>query len=157
MKAESVVTIKKELRHRTEGEIMDLVLRLARFKKENKELLTYLLFEAHNEEGYIASIKSEMDEMFSSMNTNKFFYMKKSIRKILRLTRKYIRYSLKKDTEIELLIYFCLKLKELQPSIFKNVTLKKLYQRQISQIKTKIKKLHPDLQYDFALQLEHLE
>lgn len=156
MKAASVVTIKKELHHRSDPELMELVLRLARFKKENKELLTYLLFEAHNEDGYIEAIKEEIDEMFQSINNTKYFYIKKSVRKILRLTKKYIRYSLKKETEVELLLYFCEKLKEMNPSIFKNITLKKLYYRQIEQIKGKIGKLHEDLQYDFNLQLENL-
>ena len=111
MKAATVVQIKKELQHRNPEELLQLCLRLARFKKENKELLTYLLFEADNEEGYIETVKSEIDEQFTLINTASFFYIKKSVRKILRSLKKYARYSGNKETEVALILYFCEKLK----------------------------------------------
>ena len=117
MKAATVVQIKKELQHRNPEELLELCLRLSKFKKENKELLTYLLFEADNEQGYIQTVKSEVDELFSEINTNSYFYFKKSVRKILRNLKKYIRYSGNKETEVELLLYFCQKLKDFHPSI----------------------------------------
>lgn len=156
MKAVSVVTIRKELKDRSHEELSELCLRLSRFKKENKELLTYLLFESHDESGYIQSVKEEIDAQFETINTNSFFYIKKSVRKILRLIKKYARYSLKKETEIELLLYFCHKLNDFTPSIESNVTLMKIYERQITTIKKLIKTLHEDLQYDYNLELEEL-
>lgn len=156
MKAVSVVTIRKELKDRSHEELSELCLRLSRFKKENKELLTYLLFESHDESGYIQSVKEEIDAQFETINTNSFFYIKKSVRKILRLIKKYARYSLKKETEIELLLYFCHKLNDFTPSIERNVTLMKIYERQITTIKKLIKTLHEDLQYDYNLELEEL-
>jgi len=156
MKAVSVVTIKKELQHRSHQELSDLCLRLSRFKKENKELLTYLLFESHNESGYIETVKLEVDEQFESINRDSYFYIKKSVRKILRNIKKYNRYSLNKETEVELLLYFCYKLKDFKPSIKRNVTLTNIYNRQIEFIKKKILTLHEDLQYDYNLILEEL-
>ncbi|RZV67606.1 MAG: hypothetical protein EX254_02785, partial [Flavobacteriaceae bacterium] len=76
MKAVSVIEIKKELKERSHQDLMDLCLRLARFKKENKELLTYLLFESHNEEGYIETVKDEVDLQFDNINADSFFYIK---------------------------------------------------------------------------------
>lgn len=157
MKAVSVVTLKKELHHKSDQELMELVLRLSKFKKENKELLTYLLFELHDETGYIDSVKSEIDLQFSTINTNSYFYIKKSVRKILRLIKKYARYSLKKETEVELLLYFCECLKDMSPSIKRNVTLSNIYDRQILAIKKIVKTLHEDLQYDYNLVLEELK
>ena len=157
MKAATVKQLKDELKHSTSEELMNLCLRLSRFKKENKELLTYLLFEATNESGYIESIKQEVDEQFETINTNSYFYIKKSVRKILRLIKKYNRYSLNKETEVELLLYFCEKLKVFEPSIRRNVTLTNIYNRQIVDIKKKITALHEDLQYDYNLMLEELE
>ena len=52
MKASSINEIKKELEQRSNTELLSFCLRLAKFKKENKELLTFLLFEADD----IASI-----------------------------------------------------------------------------------------------------
>ncbi|REG87840.1 hypothetical protein [Winogradskyella sediminis] len=156
MKIESIVTIKKELKHLSQEELLELCLRLGKFKKENKALLTYLLFESHDEDGYIASVKTSLDALFEGINTNSYFYMKKTIRKILREIRVYSRYSLKKTTEVELLLYFCERLNDLKPSIHRNTTLSNLYERQIRSIKNKIKVLHEDLQYDYNLQLENL-
>jgi len=98
MKAATVAQLKKELQHRNPEELLQLCLRLARFKKENKELLTYLLFESDSEEGYIATVQEEMDALFLEINTNSYFYIKKSVRKILRMLKKYIRYSGNKET-----------------------------------------------------------
>ncbi|WP_047545723.1 hypothetical protein [Psychroserpens sp. Hel_I_66] len=156
MKAVSVVTIRKELKHKTNQELAELCLRLSRFKKENKELLTYLLFEADSEAGYIETVKAEIDEQFELINTNSFFYIKKSVRKILRNTKKYIRYSLNKETEVELLLYFCKKLKNMKPSINRNTTLTNLYDRNIEAITKKVLNLHEDLQYDYNMQLEEI-
>ncbi|OMP30093.1 hypothetical protein [Mangrovimonas sp. DI 80] len=156
MHTETISNIKKELQHRSHEELTNLCLRLARFKKENKELLTYLLFESHDEQGYIDAVKMDMDSQFEQINTNSYFYIKKSVRKILRSVQKYIRYSLKKETEVELLLYFCHKLKDFSPSIFENVTLNNLFERQINGLKKKISVLHEDLQYDYTLELEAL-
>ncbi|WP_299336349.1 hypothetical protein [uncultured Psychroserpens sp.] len=157
MKAVSVVTIRKELKHKSNEELAELCLRLSRFKKENKELLTYLLFEADSEAGYIETVKAEIDEQFDDINTNSYFYIKKSVRKILRNTKKYIRYSLNKETEVELLLYFCKKLKHMKPSINRNTTLTNLYERNMEAITKKILKLHEDLQYDYTIQIEDMD
>ncbi|WAC02188.1 hypothetical protein N7U66_20905 [Lacinutrix neustonica] len=156
MKAVSVVTIRKELKHKSNEELAELCLRLSRFKKENKELLTYLLFEADSEQGYIETVKQEIDDQFDLINTDSFFYIKKSVRKILRNTKKYIRYSLNKETEVELLLYFCKKLKHMSPSIKRNTTLQNIYDRNIEAVTKKVLSLHEDLQYDYALALEDI-
>lgn len=156
MKAASLKEIKTELNHRSTQELLELCLRLSKFKKENKELLTYLLFESSNEEGFIRTIKNKVDEDFDAINKKTLYFIKKSIRKILRELKKFIRYSQKKETEVELLLYFCHKLKDLNPSIMRNTTLKNLYARQVEYISKKIEALHPDLQYDYSLELEEL-
>lgn len=157
MKIASIVTIKKELKHLSQEELLELCLRLGKFKKENKALLTYLLFEAHDEDAYIASVKRSLDHFFEGINTDSYFYMKKTIRKILREIRVYSRYSLNKSTEVELLLYFCERLNDLKPSIHNNNTLSNLYERQVISIKKKISILHEDLQYDYNLKLEALD
>ncbi len=156
MKAVTVKELNQELTYRTPKEVRELCLRLARFKKENKELLTYLLFESSDELSYIKGVKSEMDEQFDQINRKNYYFIKKSVRKILKDTRKYIRYSPKKQTEVDLLIYFCAKLKKLSPSINKNTALMNLYNRQIDTIIKKVSVLHEDLQYDYRTELSEL-
>lgn len=156
MKTESIVTIKKELKHLPKEELLELCIRLGKFKKENKAMLSYLLFQADDENGYIENVKSTINELFEEMNTSSYFFMKKTIRKILKQTKVFIRYSGNKTTEIELLLYFCECLGDLRPSIFNNTTLTNLYERQILALHKKIKGLHEDLQFDYNLRLEEL-
>lgn len=157
MKAATVSQLKKELKYRSPEELLELCLRLSKFKKENKELLTYLLFESIDEEAFIQNVKDEVDLEFGNINTKNFFYIKKSIRKILRNIKKYSRYSQKKETEAELLLYFCSKLKDFRPSIKRNPTLVNLYQRQLASAKKLVSTLHEDLQYDYEQEVEELE
>ncbi len=156
MKAVSIKELKDELTNLSPSELRELCLHLARFKKENKELLTYLLFESSDETLYIESIKKEIDEQIVLMNRSTYYLIKKSFRKILRTIRKYSRYSKKKETEVELLLYFCNILKNFSPSIHRNSGLQKFYLRQLDSIKKKILFLHEDLQFDFGEELQNL-
>ncbi|MFD2565699.1 hypothetical protein [Aquimarina rubra] len=156
MKAATVRELKLELNNCSQQELVALCLRLSKFKKENKELLTYLLYEASDEDHYIAEVKSEITKEFGLINTNSYYYIKKSVRKILRISKKYIRYSGKKETEVEILLHFCSELKKMRPSIKNNKVLFGIYERQIASIKKSIATLHEDLQYDYTLLLDSL-
>lgn len=157
MKAVSVKILKQELKTRTPDELLEICLRLAKFKKENKELLSYLLFDSHQEFQYIEKVKKEVDLQFDSINRNNYYYIRKSVRKILSLIKKHIRYSQKKETEVELLLFFCDRLKSFEPSIFKNQSLKNTFQRQMDYIEKKLPTLHEDLQYDYSIELDQLK
>jgi len=156
MKVVTVKELKIALENCSNSEIIELCLRLSKFKKENKELLTYLLFKSSNDEEYTQEIKTEIDEQFELINTKTTYFIKKSVRKILRTIKKYIRYSKKKETEIELLLYFCKKLVDFKPSIKNNTVLKNIYLREIAAIRKKMILLHEDLQYDYDLELQEL-
>lgn len=156
MKSVTVKELSQELTQRTPKELRDICLRLARFKKENKELLTYLLFESADELSYVKSVKKVLDEEFEQINRTSYYFIRKSVRKILKDTRKYIRYSHKKQTEVELLLHFCTRLKHLSPPIKKNASLTNLYNKQIDTIIKKVAVLHEDLQYDYNIELGEL-
>lgn len=156
MKTASVKELKTELEARSSKELIDLCLSLSKFKKENKELLTYLLYESENEDAFIKGVKEEIDVEFQEMNKAKLFFMKKTVRKVLRLVKKYIRYSKKKETEIELLLHFCTKLKNLKPSVFGDVSMVNLLEKQKELVTKATLHLHEDLQYDYSLELEKI-
>jgi hypothetical protein len=157
MKAVTVKEISQELLNLSPKELRDLCLRLARFKKENKELLTYLLFEATDEALYIESVKKEIDLQFEKVNKKSYYFIKKGLRRILLNTRKFIKYSNNKKTEIDLLFYYCTKLKKFTPSVQRNAALRNLYLRQVATIREKLGSLHEDLQYDYGIELEALD
>ena len=100
MKAATVKELKDELNKCSYKELLEICLRLSKFKKENKELLTYLLYEASDEAAYIEGIKNELDEQFELINKTSYFFIKKGVRKILRGIKNYIRYSKKEETEL---------------------------------------------------------
>jgi hypothetical protein len=156
VKAVTVKELNQELLNRSPKELRDLCLRLSRFKKENKELLTYLLFESSDEVSYVGNVKEEIDRQFSEVNRKSYYFIKKGVRRILMNTRKYIRYSQNKKTEVDLLIYYCTRLRNFTPAINKNTALRNLYARQIDTIKEKLSSLHEDLQYDYAPELKEL-
>jgi len=152
MKAASAKEIKTALSNLTQPELVKVCLRLSRFKKENKELLTYLLLET-DEASYIESVKGEIDYELEQVNRRNYWFIKKGIRKTLRMVKKYIRYSGNKETEVILLLYFCERIKAFSPSIKGSRVLIKLLAQQQSVIRTAIAKLHEDLQYDYLQEL----
>jgi hypothetical protein len=156
MKAASIQEIKQELQHLNLKEVQDLCLRLAKYKKDNKELLGYLLFQAHDEESYIQAIKDEIDELFTEINTSHVYYAKKSLRKILRIASKHIKYSGHKQTEVEVLLHFCQQLKASGLAKEKYAVIHKLYLMQVKKVQKLTAALHEDLQYDYLRQLENL-
>lgn len=156
MKAASVNDIKKELKEKKPAELIELCLRLARFKKDNKELLTFLLFEADDLEQYIRHVEEQTEEVFSEINTSNLYYAKKSLRKILRGINKHIRYTGSKQAEAELLLHFCQQLKTSGIKYEKNTALKNLFQNQVKKIKAAISAMHEDLQYDYLRKVEKL-
>ncbi len=156
MKTSTLKEIKDELQNCSREELLTLCTKLVKFKKENKELLTYLLHESFNDAVYIEEVKEEIDQLFDQINIKTNYLIKKGVRKILSQVKKYIRYSKKKQTEIELLIYFCAKLKSFYPSFEKNKVLSNTYQTQIGMIQKAINTLDEDLRYDYGRELEEL-
>jgi len=157
MKTATVKELKTELSQRKPQELLDLCLRLAKFKKENKELLTYLLFEADSEATYIENVKKEIVESFTEINKTSIYFIKKSIRKILRACTKYIRYSKKKETEVDIRLFFCHELLRMTPSLKRSTVLKNIYFQQVKMVEKVVTKLHEDLQYDYQIELEELQ
>ena len=157
MKPAGVKVIKEDLQTRSREELTELCLSLSKFKKENKELLTYLLFEASDENYFIKGIKEEITTQFEQVNRKSYYYVKKSIRKILRNTKKNIRYSKKKQTEVELILFFCKILIDFTPSITKSIPLTNIFEREIQRIKKIILTLDPDLQYDYGIEIDDLQ
>ena len=156
MKIASLSELKKELLTRSPEEVLALCLRLARQKKESKELLHYLVFEAEDEESYVQALKDDMDDDFEAINTSHVYWAKKSISKVLRGLNKHLRFSGNKRTEVEMRLYFCQKIKDLQVPIRKSVALYNLYQRQLAAINKALGYLHEDLRADYEYALEEL-
>jgi hypothetical protein len=156
MRSASIHEIKQELTALKAGEVTALCLRLARFKKENKELLTYLLFEAGDEQQFVKDSKQEITELFGEINLSHVYFAKKTLRKILRIINKYARYSGNKQTDMELRIFFCQQLKASGIPIRQNPVINNIYEGQLKKIKTSLASLHEDLQHDYKKEITEL-
>ncbi len=153
MRSSSIVEIKQELTVLKVGEVTALCLRLARFKKENKELLTYLLFEAQDEQQFIKDSKQEIELLFGEINLSHIYFAKKTLRKILRIINKYARYSGNKQTDMELRIFFCQQLKASGIPIQQNPVINNIFEGQLKKIHASLAALHEDLQHDFRKEI----
>jgi len=156
MKAATVHEIKQELSSLPAARLVEICLRLARFKKDNKELLTYLLFEASDLSEYIANVKKEIDLGFEELPKPNLYLTKKSLRKVLRVTTRQIRYASSPQAEVELLTYFLHRIRQSGIPIDKHSVLTNLYQAQLKKIRSVIATLHEDLQYDYERELKGL-
>lgn len=146
----SLAEIKKQLQETDADVLQALCLRLAKYKKENKELLGYLLFESQNEAGYVQQIKEEIDAQFEELKGRNLYLVKKMLRKILRYINRHIKYSNRDETDLELRIYFCEKIKQAKIPLRESAVLLNLYQGQVKKINAVLAKLPEDLQSDYS-------
>lgn len=156
MKAASIADIKRELATKDSPELQALCLRLARYKVENKELLTYLLYEADDEQGYVSALRTEIDEMFGTLPRENVYFIKKSLRKILRKVNKYLKYSSIPQTEVEVRLHCCILMLDNQVPLKKSAVLFNMYEQQVKKIDAALAKLPEDLAFDYTADLERV-
>ena len=154
MNPASIDDIKNELKQLPPKKVLDLTLRLARFKKENKELLTYLLFESRDEPGYIKMLQADIDEKFATIDPSPVSKAKKEYRKILRLINRQIKYIGSKSASVELLLYFTMKLRDQEQTL--HPRLQTLFLHQITKAEKLLPLIDVDLQFDYRQKIEAL-
>ncbi|MFM6976416.1 MAG: hypothetical protein ACKOW2_06180 [Sphingobacteriaceae bacterium] len=146
---------KKELKHLQTGELVELCLRLGRYKKENKELLNYLLFHQHDPAAYTEAIKTDLEIEFANLNPQSY-YTTKSLRKILRVIGRQAKYIAQPELEADLLLWFCRQYLEYVDLKTGNKALQNLLVRQLEKIGKIAGKMHEDLQFDIRQELDKL-
>lgn len=156
MKTASIAELKTELQYCSVQELTQVCLRLARFKKENKELLTYLIYEARNEAGYVQGVIGELQEIFDDMNKTNLYYAKKTLRRMVRLINKYARYSTVPETELQLRLFFCETLQASGISFDDYRVIVNLYTQQRKAVEKLYGQLHEDLQYEYQRRVKSL-
>lgn len=155
MKAASISEIKKELKTLSQEQLLEVCMRLAKYKKDNKELIDYVLFESQNETSYVNSVKEEITEQLKGINGS-VYLAKKTMRKALRTANKYIKYSGSKQTELDILIHFCKTMKATNVRISHYPMLNNMYLSQLKKIQKALSSLHEDIQSDYTEDLNSL-
>lgn len=153
MKAASVKEIKSALENVSPKELLDICIRLIKFKKENKELATYILFDETDEPGYVANVKASLDLLFDDVHKTNVYFAKKTLRKIVRVANKFIKYSNNATTEVEVLLFVAEKMRKINLEMSKSTALENIYLSLNKKINKAIMLLHEDLQYDYMRQL----
>lgn len=157
MKASGLSELKKELLLLPPKQLADVCVALAKYKKDNKDYLSYLLFRSHDKAAFAVEVKEEIDLYFTELKgQSNLYYTKKSLRKILRIIVKYCKYIGDKAIAADLHIYFCLKLKQSGIPVRKSQLLVNMYDQQLKKINTLIAALHEDIQGDYTADLEKI-
>jgi hypothetical protein len=157
LKTPSLSDIKKELQLLSPQKLQELALTLAKYKKDNKEFLAYLLFDSSDKQAFVVEVKAEIDLQFSELGRQaNLYYAKKSLRKILRNINKYCKYIGDKAIAAELHIYFCDKLRDSGIRYKQSQLLVNMYAQELKKINTLIASLHEDLRSDFSADLERI-
>lgn len=157
MKIASLAEIKKELSHLSEIELKNLIIDLSKFSTENKSYLFFKLYERDNPRLYVEMVQEELEMEFVKANTRHYHFAKKSIQAIRRKLNKYLKLSKDKTAQIELILFFCEKMRLYGFMGFNHPVINNLYNLQISKVEKLISGLHEDLQYDYEFQIEELK
>lgn len=147
--------IKKELKSYSQPQLLEACLRIIKFKKDNKELATYLLFAASNEAEFIKEVNTATSDEMVLAKGRQTNHQRKMLAKVLRLVNKYGRYSGKKETQTELLLHYTEELVDYFDA--RKTHIEMLLQRNVKRITTLIAGLHPELQYDYQQRLAPLK
>ncbi len=148
--------LKKELLNLDSKALVEICLRVAKYKKENKELVNYLLFNAEEPLEYAELVKSSLLEEFENLSKH-YYYSIKSLRKVLRAMNRHIKYTGSKEVEIEITIWFCDNFLRYADTKSGQKPLRAIFVRQMERISKVLPKLHEDLQFDYQIELDKLQ
>ena len=155
IKPAGISLIKSEIKECSHDRLQELILRMAKYKVENKELLSYLLFEEDSEQSFLTSVKEEMNEQMLAINDQSPYLAKKTLRKVIRTSSKYIRFTNLKSFEVEIWIHF-VSLLNPYSKLLKNKVIENMKSRALIKIRKALKYLHEDLQYDYREELKQI-
>lgn len=156
MKIPSLAQLKKELSYLNEKELIELLTDLSKFSRDNKSYLFFKLSEKDNPGLYLEMVQEELETDFQVARGDHSYYAKKAAQKLRRKMNKLIKLTKVKTDQIEVLLFFCEKLREYGFLRHRNQVLDNMYQMQLSKAVKLISDLHEDLQFDYEGRLEDL-
>ena len=156
MKFPTLAQLKKELSYLNEKELIGLVADLSKFSRDNKSYLFFKLNEKDNPRLYLEMVQEELEADFSMARGDHSYYAKKAAQKLRRKMNKLLKLSKVKTDQIEVLLFFCEKLREYGFLRHRNPVLDNLYQTQLAKAVKLISGLHEDLQFDYESRVDEL-
>ncbi|MFN8337587.1 MAG: hypothetical protein U0T36_01055 [Saprospiraceae bacterium] len=156
MKSASLSQIKKELAEYSPNQMIELIIRLMKHKVENKELVSYLLFDADDIAEFLSLIKMEIDEIISQLDFREGFHSKRGLKKCLRSITKYSKFMASKDAEVELLVHFCKVVRTKCGQHYCPKPIQLIFHQTIEKIKKLLPSVHEDLQNDYIYEISNI-
>jgi hypothetical protein len=156
MQLPSLAAIKKELNNLDSKELTDIIIELSKFTRDNKAYLYFKLFERDNPRLFVEMVQEELETEFQKANTKHYYVAKKSAQAIRRKLNKNLKLTKDKIIQIELISYFCVKLKAYGYLDFHHPVIDNLYNVQVGKIEKLVSGLHEDLQYDYQEMIQQL-
>jgi membrane-anchored protein YejM (alkaline phosphatase superfamily) len=153
----SLSEIRKNLKHLSDEELCVILTKLAKFKKVNKEYVSFLLLNESNEDLYVEEVKEHLLELLENLNQSSIQYAKKTLRKVLKILRQCAAFSEKDVTQLDLSIFFCHELNKLQRSIRNHSIVQGMYNREITRMDKVLKAMHEDLVSDYQIEWTNLK
>ncbi|MFD1631957.1 hypothetical protein [Pseudopedobacter beijingensis] len=155
METPKLSIIKKELIHLEYNELSEIILKISKFKTENKEFLNYLLFYQDQPEVYIEELKTLITDSFNDLNGADYQKLKK-LRKVVRLLNKHLKFVAIKRYDVEMSIFFCNLFIENKLLKTRLKALQNIFLRQIIKAQKLTEKLDEDLKFDYNIEIELL-
>ena len=148
-------TQKKEITKLDNKHLAEICIRLAKHKTENKELLNYLLFYAHDNEPYIDDLKKDIAAVYNNLPIGEYACTVQLKKLILRLN-KHLKFVADKSREAEIITEFC-------QTFIQHINIRSHYSpliqvlyRQFVKLNKVILKLDEDLQFDYQQPIEEI-
>jgi len=156
MQIPSLAQLKKELSYLPEKELIEVILELSKFSRDNKSFLFFKLNEKDNPGLYVEMAQEDLLVEFQNSRSDHYYYAKKSAQKIRRKMNKLLKLSKVKTDQIEVILFFCEQLKENGFLDHQHAVLDNLYQMQLKKAVKLIDGLHEDLQFDYEGRVDEL-
>ncbi|NVJ86230.1 MAG: hypothetical protein HWE15_07985 [Algoriphagus sp.] len=156
MQFPSLAQIKKELTLLNEKELVDLITDLSKFSRDNKAYLFFKLQEKENPHLFVEMATEDLELEFQKARPQHSYYAKKSAQVIRRKMNKLLKLSKRKEDQVEVILFFCERLKAYGYLKHRHPVIQNLFEIQIRKAEKLIAGLHEDLQYDYEIKLEEL-
>lgn len=155
MRPASIQEIRNQLQHESQEALFDLIIRLARFKQENKALITYRIFDSIDEDAFVVSVQHMIRDTFSGINPAPYL-AKKTIRKAIRIGNQAIKYSGIPTTEISILLCLLDEMEQASVDIASSPVLINLAKGLFKRVHKCFETLHEDLQFEYRTKIQDM-
>lgn len=156
MQIPSLAEIKRELSYLNEKELKEYIIELSKFSRDNKAYLFFKLYGRDQPGLYVQMVQEDLEFEFQNARGEHSYYAKKSAQKIRRKMNKLLKLSKDKADQLEVLLFFCERMKEYGFLKHSNTVIENLYKSQLSKAEKILAGLHEDLQFDYQNRIEEL-